>query len=42
MPTVASTYGAALKARIEDGTLITVDPMNSAQSRSIRNWLYTP
>ena len=40
--TVASTYGAALKARIEDGTLITVDPMTSGQSSRIRNWVYTP
>lgn len=38
----AGTYGEALKARIEDGSLIVVDPMSSAQSAEMRNWLYTP
>jgi len=36
------TYGATLKSRIEDGSLIVVDPTTSAQSELIRNWLYTP
>ena len=40
--TVAGTYGAALQSRIEDGSLIVVEPMNSAQSSLIRNWVYTP
>lgn len=38
----AGTYGAALLSRIEDGSLIEVNPMSSTESARIRNWVYTP
>jgi hypothetical protein len=40
--TAVGTYGEALKNRIEDGSLIIVQPTNSGQSNHIRHWLYTP
>lgn len=36
------TYGEALQNRIEDNSIVSVDPNSSAQSLAIRNWLYTP
>lgn len=36
------TYGKALFDRIEDGSLIVVDPMNTTESDRIKNWVYTP
>lgn len=40
--TAIGTYGKALFDRIEDGSLIVVDPMTSTESARIRNWVYTP
>jgi len=38
----SSRYGSKLKDRIEDGTLIVVDPMSSAKQTLLRNWVYVP
>lgn len=35
------TYGAALTARIEDGTLIVVEPMTADEQTLVENWVYT-
>jgi hypothetical protein len=39
---VAGTYGAALKARIQDGVLIVVRAMNATEMSRVTAWLYTP